>query len=183
MSDLDFFVQDVKNTLIKDLCERYFNRNFGTIAKSEIDLIMFHHYYAQKLITNNGKNPSDYDISKELGITLSKVRSLRTKDYLQNLSSYDWKHELVTMIEQADFVKKNDDIEILISDVILMMELRNFLEKNKLIDEYVLNPKVFRCSVDVFIKIYEMVKDVELGSTFNELLLYLKKQNPSLNIE
>lgn len=184
----ELFLNDVKDDLVKDLCLKYFNRNFGSISKSEIDLLMFHYYLKQKRInisrndshSSNNKDPSDYELSKELGISQSRVRSFKSKDYLQNGDCRDWKQCLVYSIEHAEFVKANDNVELLITDVIVMMELRNFLEQMNLIDEYVLNPKVFKCSVDVFIKVYEELSGKGEGQVFNSILALIKDREPNV---
>lgn len=178
----DFSEEEVKELLSK-LCKGYFNKNFGTLTKSEIDLIMFHHYLKQKMASKTNSFISEYEISKELGISQARVRTLKTKDYLQNENKVDWKNELLEIFNSGNFVRKDGDIEVIIPDVNLMMELRNFLEEEKMINEYVLNPKVFKCTLDVFVKVYEKLKGVKIGSTYESLCSYLKKNNPKLSIE
>lgn len=171
----EFFSDSVKDELIDVLCSKYFNKNFGYLSKSEMDLLMFHYYLKQKRISNNGQDPTDYEVSKELGITQSRVRGFKSKDYLQNIDVIDWKKTLIDLIESGIFVKRNDNVELLVSDVNVMMELRNFLEEKGLIDEYVLNPKVFKCSLDVFISVYELIKGLEKGAVLEDTLSYIKK--------
>ncbi len=180
----EFFSDSVKDELIDVLCSKYFNKNFGYLSKSEMDLLMFHYYLKQKRISNNGQDPTDYEVSKELGITQGRVRGFKSKDYLQNIDVIDWKNTLIDLIESGIFVKRNDNVELLVSDVNVMMELRNFLEEKGLIDEYVLNPKVFKCSLDVFIRVYELLKGLEGGTVLEDTISYIKKgKNDYLDTE
>ena len=75
-----------KTKAFDTLAELFYDRNFATASKSEIDLLMFS-FYLDATITayTNEQNvldytqASDYHIGQQLGITQEKVRNLKVK--------------------------------------------------------------------------------------------------------
>ena len=171
-------ISNERRELLDKLCSKYYNRNFGNISKSEIDLIMFH-YYVEEL-KNNNKDTSDYTISKSLGISQLRVRNLKQKDYLQNppADSLSVQDIFIKLLETARIVKNEDKLEIFVKDVNQMMEIRNFLEQHECYDDYTLNPKILKCSFDFIIKIGELLDDATVNnSSFEELKRIIAQRN------
>ena len=74
-------------TLLSEIKERCLNRNFGTLSKSEFDLMLFHYYLGNKQEEVGSRYVSDYDIGRDLGLTIQRVRSLRERDALKQVVS------------------------------------------------------------------------------------------------
>lgn len=139
---------------IKGLCNPL---KFGTLSKSEFDLLVFHYYLLDLKAKNGGEYVSDYDIGRDLGLTIQRVRALREKDVLKWATEVDWKKSFIQSLKLAHCDLKDDvsnsDIKIPVPDVNVMKEVRHYLEEAGLFDDYQLNPKIFQCKLDVLIAI------------------------------
>ena len=138
---------------LSEIKEHCLTRNFGTLSKSEFDLMVFHYYLLNKQVNVGGQYVSDYDIGRELGLTIQRVRSLREREALKWRSQEDWKEKFLKCLKYARYDEKSDAVKILVLDVNVIKEVRNFIEMAGLIDDYQLNPKVFQCNLDALIAI------------------------------
>ena len=136
------------------IAEHYFNRNFGTMAKADFEVLLFSIYIEHCL---DAQIPfDDYTLSKQLGITQSRVRSLKLKKELTiPRKGFDWKQNFVEQIWTARYDEVKHLVKMNISDVNVLTELRHFMEDNGWFDEYQLNPKLFQCRLDIFICLCE----------------------------
>ena len=74
------FTSEEKNALFDKIAAMYFNKNFGSTQKADFETLLFSEYIEHCL---RFKLPfDDYTISKELGITQSRVRSLKERKEL-----------------------------------------------------------------------------------------------------
>ena len=144
---------DVWSSFIADIQRECLKQNFGTLSKSEFDLLVFHYYLREKQANASGKYVSDYDIGRELGLTIQRVRSLREREALKWRSQEDWKNSFLECLKHARYDEKSDAVKIPVLDVNVIKEVRNFIEMAGLIDDYQLNPKVFQCNLDALIAI------------------------------
>ena len=172
---------------------RYFERNFGTMAKTDFETLLFS-IYIEHLLDNN-QPFDDYTMSKALGITQSKVRTLKLRKELQYpREKFDWTTAFADDLKRASFDAESKKVRVLIPDVNVLTELRYFVEKNGWYDEYQLNPRLFQCRVDFFLNIIselakeslslddvvkKALKDILNGSIVDgtkKLLLYAGKE-------
>ena len=142
---------DVWSSFIADIQRECLKQNFGTLSKSEFDLLVFHYYLLNKQVNVGGQYVSDYDIGRELGLTIQRVRSLREREALKWRSQEDWKAKFLECLKHARYDEKSDAVKIPVLDVNVIKEVRNFIEMVGLIDDYQLNPKVFQCNLDALI--------------------------------
>ena len=153
--------------------KRCLDRNFGTLSKSEFDLMLFHYYLQNKQEEVGSRYVSDYDIGRDLGLTIQRVRSLREREALKWRSQEDWKEKFLKCLKYARYDEKSDAVKILVPDVNVIREVRNFIETAGLIDDYQLNPKVFQCNMNALIAIcldFKSGSDDNLcGKILNEL--------------
>lgn len=141
------FTDKEKIDLFDKFSERYFNRNFGTLLKAYIDTLIFSAYIEHCL--DNGLPYDDYTLSNQLGITETKVRSLKERKQLQYpYDKYDWKEAFVALIPNAKYNDLKRLVQINIGDVNLLKDVRNFVYSNGWYDEFQLNPKLFQCSLE-----------------------------------
>lgn len=143
----------VWDQFLADIKEQCLDRNFGTLSKSEFDLLVFHYYILEKQSNASGAYVSDYDIGRDLGLTIQRVRSLREREALKWRSQGDWKDKFLECLKHARYDEKSDAVKIPVLDVNVIKEVRNFIEMAGLIDDYQLNPKVFQCNLDALIAI------------------------------
>lgn len=148
---------DAWSEFLVKIREQCLERNFGTLSKSEFDLLVFHYYLREKQANSLGNYVSDYDIGRDLGLTIQRVRSLRERDALKWATDVDWKKSFIQSLKLAHCDLKDDvsnsDIKIPVPDVNVMKEVRHYLEEAGLFDDYQLNPKIFQCKLDVLIAI------------------------------
>lgn len=136
-----------------EIKKRCLDRNFGTLSKSEFDLMLFHYYLVNKQEEVGSRYVSDYDIGRDLGLTIQRVRSLREREALKWGLKDDWKKSFKKCLERARYQSKDKVITIPIPDVNVIKEVRNLLESRWLFDDYHSNPKVFQCRCEVLVAI------------------------------
>ena len=143
------------------IAKRYFDRNFGTMSKTDFETLLFH-IYMENLLSHNEKF-DDYTVSKALGISQSKVRNLKMRKELQYPHQYpdglDWKNEFVKALDTAAYDKETHLVSMLISEPVVMVELRYFLESNGGFDIRTLNSKQFVCRVDHLVMLFEKLSE------------------------
>lgn len=164
---------NVWSAFLEDIQVQCLDRNFGTLSKSEFDLMLFHYYLQNKQEEVGSRYVSDYDIGRDLGLTIQRVRSLREREALKWRSQEDWKEKFLKCLKYARYDEKSDAVKILVPDVNVIKEVRNFIETAGLIDDYQLNPKVFQCNMNALIAIcldFKSGSDDNLcGKILNEL--------------
>lgn len=157
---------------IKGLCNPL---KFGTLSKSEFDLLVFHYYLLDLKAKNGGEYVSDYDIGRDLGLTIQRVRSLREREALKWGMKDDWKKSFKKCLERAR--SKDNVITIPIPDVNVIKEVRNLLESRWLFDDYHSNPKVFQCRCEVLVAICLNLVDEANDEFCKSILDVLSKGN------
>ena len=170
------FSEQEKIALADDILPLFLNKNFGTVQKTEIELVVFHHYLKHCKSLNT--SVSDLNVGKQLGITPARVRNMKLKDYLhQDDDDSIWKQELLKQMNETSFEIRGKDILFVIRDVTLMTELRNFLEENGFVNEYSLNPNLFSCSVDVMLKMWAILSGKDPNIVSKTLVDYIDENN------
>ena len=155
------FTNDEIISAFNQISDRYFNRNFGMMSKADFETLLFHIYIEHLL--NNNLNFDDYSISKDLGISQAKVRSLKIKKELQYPhQGFNWKEAFSKEIIKAEYEDKTRTVNIPINDPNVLIELRYFVEINGWYDIHQRNPKVFTCRIDEFIKLCSKLSENEI---------------------
>lgn len=165
---------DVWSSFLAEIKEQCLTRNFGTLSKSEFDLLVFHYYLLDKQAQVGPRYVTDYEIGRELGLTIQRVRSLREREALKWRSQEDWKEKFLKCLKYAHYDEKSDAVKILVLDVNVIKEVRNFIEMAGLIDDYQLNPKVFQCNLDALIAICLDFKSGDEGNLCGKILEKLR---------
>ena len=83
------------------------------MSKSDFELFMFHAYEECHSVS------SDWEIAKQLGITVQRVRSLRMKSRLVNPQECDWRGPFKELLKTAVIDKNQENVKILIKDPFL----------------------------------------------------------------
>lgn len=152
------FKDEEKLAAFDSISRMYFEKNFGVESKSNIELIMFDIYLKHKKMNN--ENDDDYTVSKELGITQTRVRSLKERRQLVYPDEkFDWKSEFVEHVQYAKCDLDYHRIKMTLPDVNVLREFQYFVEYNGWNFETQLNSKFvqlpFDCFVDICLKIEE----------------------------
>lgn len=134
---------------IEFLFSNCFKSGFGTLSKSEIDLILF----TTILKYSSHSNKTDYSLSKYLQITQNRIRSLKEKVSVKYLSIS--KEEAINIfVKNSEFAKIEDKyIDIPINDIAMKNELEAILDDKNILMHYQLNPKIFRIRIDDFLEL------------------------------
>lgn len=178
------FTQEDKAKAFDRIAERYYKRNFSTLSKTDMDTLMFDIYIEQLL--DKGLPHDDYNMSKALGISQGRIRTLKVRKELQYpRENFNWIDAFAEDLKKASFDKESKKVKVLISDVNVLSELRYFVEKNGWYDEYQLNPRLFQCRVDFFIDmIYKLVEgELSLDRDAKRKIKQLEKNLPDNKVK
>lgn len=157
---LILFTKEDKAKAFDRIAERYYKRNFSTFSKTDMDTLMFDIYIEQLL--DKGMPHDDYTMSKSLGISQSRIRTLKVRKELQYpRENFNWIDAFAEDLKKASFDEESKKVKVLISDVNVLSELRYFVEKNGWYDEYQLNPRLFQCRIDFFVDLIHKLSEGE----------------------
>lgn len=130
----------------------YFNKNFGSISKSDLDLLLFSEYINH--CKRGGQNCDDYTLSRQLGITQNRIRSLKERKELKYpYDGFDWKQSFAEAAENARYDENDKRVKFIIQDINVQNELRYFMESHGWYDNYSLNKKLINIQIDCFLDI------------------------------
>ena len=154
---------------------------------------MFHIYIEhliREICIDNNDNAidytlcSDYVISRQLGITQQRVRSLKVRSELAYPIKYEWKKSLATLTKHARYDKNTKMITLNIPDPNLYLEIRNFIESHGDYVEVTLNNKILRLRVeyyiDLLLELDENINRKDVIKRLRDKFSHDKKQNVDL---
>ena len=111
------------------IAENYYFSNFGSFSKVDMDVLMFS-LYIERILSGNDRNfekYSDYTLSKQLGITQSRVSALKEKKELRYpYEAFDWKASFLAIADKALY--EDERIKIHIPDKNLYIEIKHAIE-------------------------------------------------------
>lgn len=177
------FSQKEKADAFDRIMERYYNKNFGQILKSDIDLIMFD-IYIKKMIKENVNEDkvlnynkcSDYIIAKELGLTQQRVRNYKIRSqlvYPVSEEDFKWRKSFASIVKNARYDRDTHKVSISIPDPNLYYEIQNYLEENGFYIEMQFNSKLMIMRIEFFVELLVAIEDEEERK---EIIKKLKKQ-------
>ena len=175
---MDFTVEE-KCAIFDKIEAQYFNRNFGTMSKVDFETLLFSEYIEHCI--KSGVSFDDYSLSKSLGITQSRIRSLKERKELKYpCTSFKWEDAFAESVKNAKYDANDHYVKMIIQDVNVMNEVRNFIENQGWYDECSLNKKLLRIPLDCFVEICH--KGSPLNDVFtNETKEKIKKISNSEN--
>lgn len=164
------------------IAEKFYYANFGSTSKSDIETLMFSIYIEQILKTeeNNFDAYSDYTLSKLLGITQSKVSSLKVRKELQYpFDKFEWRNSLARIADRA--VYEDGKIKLFIPDRNLYLEVKNAIERTGGFVEIQLTSNLlqvrFEYFLDLMVAISEDANRQEIKKKISEELKKKNKDN------
>lgn len=126
-----------KATAFDDIAMLFYDRNFGSSSKSEIELRMFSilmDAMIDKYANDNGvldyNMCSDYNMGKALGIQPSKVTTLKKNKQARYPVNFNWQQSLKMIENNIRYSKEKNKIIIPVRDPNLYIEIKNFIEEN-----------------------------------------------------
>ena len=182
------FTKEEKIKYFDKIASHFYNANFGQLAKSDMELMMFE-FYINKVISVNKYTDgtidyskcSDYRMSKDLGITQQKVRNLKVKNQLRNPMQFDWKLALAGLMKNARYDEAAHKITLNIPDPNLYFEIQNFFEEHGAYVEIQLNRKILQMRVEYFLELCIMLEPEEKRKNIIKKMKNEFKQSQSDN--
>ena len=146
------FTNEEKIAVFDKIAPLYFNKNFGSTSKADLETLLFSEYIEHCLRTELPFD--DYTISKNLGITQSRVRSLKERKELKYpYKEFNWKTAFVSDVKNAKYDENDHYVKFIVQDINVMNEVRHFIEEKGWYDECSLNRKLLRIPLDCFTEI------------------------------
>ncbi len=184
------FTKEQKAQMFDEIAKEYYNKNFGHLSKSEIDLKMFKFYFETLMGENDyGKGTidfhkcSDYNISKELGISQQRVRNFKIKYQLSCTDEFKWQNALSELTKNAKYDKATRKVTINIPDPNLYIEIQNFIEENGAYVEKQLNSKILQICADDYIVLILAIEDEEnRKNIIKKMKAQFKEQNKNNSV-
>ncbi|MBD9048278.1 MAG: hypothetical protein EGR46_04985 [Ruminococcus sp.] len=179
------FTNKEKVEMFDEIADKFYNHNFGTFSKSEMELLMFN-FYIKKLVDMNVQNDNtlnynascDYYISKELGITQQKVNNLKVKNQLVNPIDFDWKKSFLGMIQNARIDDKTRKVFINIPDPNLYIEIKHYLEEKGGYIDTQLNKGLLKIRAEYFIQLLvEIEPEINRKTIIKEIKKKIREEN------
>lgn len=179
------FTNEEKVEMFDEIAKKFYNHNFGTFSKSEMELMMFN-FYIKKLVDMNVQNDNtlnynascDYYISKELGITQQKVNNLKVKNQLVNPIDFDWKKSFLGMIQNARIDDKTRKVFINIPDPNLYIEIKHYLEEKGGYIDTQLNKGLLKIRAEYFIQLLvEIEPEINRKTIIKEIKKKIREEN------
>lgn len=157
---------DAEKAVIFDkISKEYFEKNFGSMSKSDLETLLFSEYIEHCI--RHGKAYDDYTLSKQLGITQQRIRSLKERKELKYpYEGFEWETAFAKAVENAKYDKSDHYIKMIIEDVNVMNEIRHYIEQNGWYDECSLNKKLLKIPLDCFVEI--CLKDLPDNIVFSD---------------
>lgn len=160
-----YFKPEEKINCFDKIEKEYFNKNFGSMSKSDLETLLFSEYIEHHI--NHELPFDDYTLSKELGITQNRIRSLKERKELKYPHNGDyWQAEFAESVKNAKYDENDHYIKMIIEDVNVMNEVRHYIEQKGWYDECSLNKKLLRIPMDCFTEI--CVKDTNFDTVLSE---------------
>lgn len=125
-----FDSDEKKATAFDRIAMNYYMGNFGSMQKSDIDVLMFSLMLDEILKQSESdiNTYSDYTLAKQLGITQSRVSNLKQKKQLQYpYEDFDWRRSFERCCSNARL--DSGKIRINLRDINLYYELKNQVEE------------------------------------------------------
>ncbi len=172
------FDTDAKAEAFDKIAARFYDGNFGQMSKSDFETLLFHLYIEECL--KKSLPFDDYTLSRALGITQSRIRTLKVKKELQYPhEGFEWKKAFIGYIKHAKYDEATRLVKMTVPDVNVLIELRYHMETHGWYDEYQLNPKLFQCRLDIFLELcssFEDEQELQLDSNAEKALKELQKK-------
>ncbi|MCD7959658.1 MAG: hypothetical protein LUF89_09380 [Ruminococcus sp.] len=131
------------------IADLYYNRNFGTMTKADFETLLFSIYLEHLL--DNHLPCDDYTMSIALGVSETRIRTLKERKQLKYPRAYCWQKAFAKLVLYAKYDEVTKLVKMPIEDVNLMKEVRHFIQQNGWYDEFSRNPRLFQCKLDYFL--------------------------------
>lgn len=143
--------------------ENVLKSGLGAVNKGELEVILF----SALMLYSDWKSKTDLELSKELGVTQSKVRSLREKASLRyiKLTLDEALASFAECIMNGETDVTGTYLEVLIPDIAVQKEIEGLLKNKRILYKKQLNTMIIQIRLDKFVGLFE--KSPELAEKYN----------------
>lgn len=124
-----FYPPEKKIEAFDQIAERFYMANFGEMQKVDFETLLFS-LYLERILDESQESMntySDYELSKHLGLTQSKINTLKIRKELKYpYYKFHWKEAFKRILGNA--VYENGKIRLNIQDPNLYLEVKNAIE-------------------------------------------------------
>lgn len=146
------FSDEFKIRVFDKIAMEYFDRNFGSMSKSDLETLLFSEYI--EYLIETGQDFDDYTMSKQLGITQSRISSLKERKELKYpINREYWRDAFAETVKYAKYDEEKKRIIIPIEDTNVRIEVRHFIDQMRWFDEYQLNRKLLTLPMGCFLEL------------------------------
>lgn len=134
------------NLKIEEIIQAYLERGFGSMNKNDFEVWIFNEW--RKL---QDKDLSDYQVSKALKISETKVKRLKYKaDLKYSFDEEQLLNKFFKLAEKANYKKDGDKLLFVINDKLLRQYINNILEESGRFMDSSFNSNIVSIYVDDF---------------------------------
>ena len=157
------------------IAELFYDRNFSSTSKSEIELLMFS-FYMEAIIRANQREDgvidyvkcSDYEIAKQLGITQDRIRTLKLKKQARYPVDFDWQKSLESIKDGIRLDTAARRIIIPVTDPNLNAEIRNYISSHGGFVDYESGKDFIRIRVEYYLMLMYETLHIDDRKRFNK---------------
>ena len=177
---------DPKVKAFDKIAERFYFGNFGTMNKTDFEILMFSIYIEQILEKSEDdiKSYSDYTLSKYLGITQQKISNLKVrKELLYPREGFSWQKAFCKFAKNATY--EEGKIKVFVPDKNVFLEIKNAVEEQGGFIEIQLTSNLLQVKPQYFLDLMIAIDDdSDKDALKREIITEIKeKHNNELNLD
>ena len=173
---LQRIIDEASENFGKEFLEHYLSGSFGSMSKSETEILIFH------LLSKHFENSSNYEISNLLKISETKVKNLTLNAHLRypRQSGDEIVRETLVDIAKkfsAIYDEQNGEVKIHIQSSVQKREMINAINKLGSFADYGLNNEILKIRINTLFSLFEKFLDKEKFKDTVQIYLKDKKLN------
>ncbi|WP_103595643.1 PTS sugar transporter subunit IIBC [Campylobacter concisus] len=173
---LQRIIDEASENFGKEFLEHYLSGSFGSMSKSETEILIFH------LLSKHFEISSNYEISNLLKISETKVKNLTLNAHLRypRQSGDEIVRETLVDIAKkfsAIYDEQNGEVKIHIQSSVQKREIINAINKLGSFADYCLNNEILKIRINTLFSLFEKFLDKEKFKDTVQTYLKDKKLN------
>lgn len=176
---LQNIIDEASENFGKEFLEHYLSSSFGSMSKSETEILIFH------LLSKHFENSSNYEISNFLKISETKVKNLTLNAHLRyGQSNKDILKKIMLRIcdtLDVNFDENIGEIKISVENPVEKRELVNEIKKLGSYADFSFNNEILKIKINFFLKLLNrLVGEDNFKKVFQKYLKEKTIQNDAL---
>lgn len=173
---LQRIIDEASENFGKEFLEHYLSGSFGSMSKSETEILIFH------LLSKHFEISSNYEISNFLKISETKVKNLTLNAHLRYPRQSGDEIVRETLVDIAKkfstiYDEQNGEVKIHIQSSVQKREMINAINKLGSFADYGLNNEILKIRINTLFSLFEKFLDKEKFKDTVQIYLKDKKLN------